>query len=635
MNKENGTNVPTGRDNTYDKTEVRRKSIEELFETSFNADQKKALLGMDIGGGGGSTPSSRTEPYVGPTKVLYKGYVAGQTSSFGTSKFPCVLKKNNASVVVDSVSLNISTPGALSFGVVNRGAVVNLTSLDVDPSSIRWVDTVTFTSTGLQTHNFRTKFELKSGEYLVVGKVGETCNFITGGTGDSYNLTHAYRNSSTGKWVQSSSAAPGIEFSGHEEGTTVIETDSQGYTTTTTTVGTKETYYHNGMYSALRDSTSYTVPSKYPFFLTTTKVSYELELDTFDIVVSTPGTLHFGKAKKADIVVGAAPNLDYVTYFDSMTVNTEGYASHSFPAGFKLAPDEYFVVGKPGDELRYKYGLSTVTGDISRGYIVSGDTYTALPNNPTGICIFGHTDRQSSMVTGGAPSIYKGKSISILGDSISTFEGYIPEGNACYYPVDEVQDVNDTWWMKLINALGATLNVNNSWSGSRVTTTSSTASAGCGVRTSQLGTSPDVIIIFMGTNDFHWGVGLGTYDGTTTLPTSTTTFREAYAVMLNKILTNYPEAEVWACTIPQIECVGGTGFPEVRTDDVPLAAFNKAIIELADAFGVKIMEHAKCGITYQNLPIFNPNHVHPNPRGHSLMANNDIRQMDNCVRFRY
>lgn len=53
MNKENGTNVPTGRDNTYDKTEVRRKSIEELFETSFNADQKKALLGMDIGGGGG------------------------------------------------------------------------------------------------------------------------------------------------------------------------------------------------------------------------------------------------------------------------------------------------------------------------------------------------------------------------------------------------------------------------------------------------------------------------------------------------------------------------------------------------------------------------------------------------------
>ena len=51
MNKENGTNVPTGRDNTYDKTEVHRKSVEDLFESAFNLNQQKVLNEMFSGGG--------------------------------------------------------------------------------------------------------------------------------------------------------------------------------------------------------------------------------------------------------------------------------------------------------------------------------------------------------------------------------------------------------------------------------------------------------------------------------------------------------------------------------------------------------------------------------------------------------
>lgn len=41
----NGTNIPTGRDDTYAPDEVRRKTAEEIFETAFNDDQKKALRG--------------------------------------------------------------------------------------------------------------------------------------------------------------------------------------------------------------------------------------------------------------------------------------------------------------------------------------------------------------------------------------------------------------------------------------------------------------------------------------------------------------------------------------------------------------------------------------------------------------
>lgn len=88
MNKENGTNVPTGRDNTYDKTEVHRKSIEELFETSFNEDQKKALLGMDIGGGGGSGSGTGGEALkgkkvsiLGDSISAYPGYVTPSTNA--------------------------------------------------------------------------------------------------------------------------------------------------------------------------------------------------------------------------------------------------------------------------------------------------------------------------------------------------------------------------------------------------------------------------------------------------------------------------------------------------------------------------------------------------------------------------
>ena len=50
--------VPSERNNTYTPTEVSRKSMEELFDTAFNEDQKKVLLSMfteeggsDSGGG--------------------------------------------------------------------------------------------------------------------------------------------------------------------------------------------------------------------------------------------------------------------------------------------------------------------------------------------------------------------------------------------------------------------------------------------------------------------------------------------------------------------------------------------------------------------------------------------------------
>lgn len=68
------------------------------------------------------------------------------------------------------------------------------------------------------------------------------------------------------------------------------------------------------------------------------------------------------------------------------------------------------------------------------------------------------------------------KKLYILGDSYSTFEGFIPEGNASWYHKvyenpDQVTDVfsaEDTWWRLLAKEIGAEIVLNDSWSGSTV-----------------------------------------------------------------------------------------------------------------------------------------------------------------------
>jgi len=231
-------------------------------------------------------------------------------------------------------------------------------------------------------------------------------------------------------------------------------------------------------------------------------------------------------------------------------------------------------------------------------------------------------------------SSYNGKHLSILGDSISTFAGYIPSGNATYYPSGTVTAVEDTWWYKLLSALEMELDVNNSWSGSYVSTANGAVSAGCMTRCQSLG-DPDVIIVYMGINDYNNEVPLGTYDGRSSVPSTTTSFREAYGVMLSKILTAYPRAEVWCATLPQCERNTPTGFPEINANGVPLFDFNEAIRELAAAFGVRVLDHATCGLTYQNMPVYNPDQLHPTKNGHSLIANNDIWQMYSACPIRY
>lgn len=235
-------------------------------------------------------------------------------------------------------------------------------------------------------------------------------------------------------------------------------------------------------------------------------------------------------------------------------------------------------------------------------------------------------------------SVYKGKKISLLGDSITTYVGYIPSGQTYEYNGSNhgVTSVNDTWWMKLINALGMTLLVNNAWSGTCVTTVrdgAKGANSNAVVRAESLGTNPDVIILYMGINDFGFEAQLGDYEGTTPVPNDKTTFSSAYAMALDKMMIAYPQAEIWCATLPQ--CYANGSAPKINNSGISLTQFNERIKRLALAFGAKVLDFAQCGQTFHNLNVYVSDGVHPNTAGMNLLANQAIRQFDPYCRIRY
>ena len=162
----------------------------------------------------------------------------------------------------------------------------------------------------------------------------------------------------------------------------------------------------------------------------------------------------------------------------------------------------------------------------------------------------------------GVLSKYSGKKISIIGDSIDTYNkaGYKIDGYNMYYPTLDVTSVNYTWWMQVINAVGATLEVNASFSGSRLTNTHSDPTyPSLYDRVSLIG-NPDIIFITLGTNDSNAAVALGVYDYETPyedLPENT--FRGAYIKGIKALQALYPSAQIVCVT----EKMGSTNKKEV------------------------------------------------------------------------
>lgn len=86
-----------------------------------------------------------------------------------------------------------------------------------------------------------------------------------------------------------------------------------------------------------------------------------------------------------------------------------------------------------------------------------------------------------------------GKYLSILGDSISTYPGHIPEGYSCYYAENIMNSVTYMWWHRLITALGINLCANNAYSGSCVAVKAGVADGYSGCQTVRICSSTQAL----------------------------------------------------------------------------------------------------------------------------------------------
>ena len=216
-------------------------------------------------------------------------------------------------------------------------------------------------------------------------------------------------------------------------------------------------------------------------------------------------------------------------------------------------------------------------------------------------------------------SKYCGKLFSVLGDSISTLCGYsIPEDAVFYESVRRLDaDVflpEDTWWGAVIERLGGRLAVNNSYSGSMVCKHPDCLipSYGCSEeRTSGLHREelvPDVIMVFMGVND--WGRGMKPLPELDTEADDLKVFSVAYERMLRGLRKSYPLAEVYCLTLPSCVCSRREDFVfPYSFGGIHIEKYCSAIRATADACGCRVVDLYSDAEPCDTLEGFHPNRV--------------------------
>ncbi len=249
------------------------------------------------------------------------------------------------------------------------------------------------------------------------------------------------------------------------------------------------------------------------------------------------------------------------------------------------------------------------------------------------------------------PAVDSIKYVSVLGDSISTFKGVTDNGllnstiDADYLAryaltsdfdntLVKLPSVDDTWWMRVINEYDMKLLVNNAWRGTKVVDTEKRA--GCGARCENLhddtladnpgnvAIDPDVILVYMGTNDYLQKVEPGEFDpaymdqfakqedGTYTYP-EPETFAQGYTIMIHKILTRYPQADVFCFTLLPMT---------YKVDGVKMGLNNRVIRAAAEYFQLELVDlYGETGITWANANLHvAKDGIHPNMNGIKKIA---------------
>lgn len=224
-----------------------------------------------------------------------------------------------------------------------------------------------------------------------------------------------------------------------------------------------------------------------------------------------------------------------------------GVQTVRLPEDITLEAGQGIGVYAEGDTCAFAYG-GTPFGTkyaLNGWYKYTAHNYATTPggntNQPLGIALIERGSKLSSL---------EDKTISIQGDSISTFAGTITDGNATYYSASHkfVNSIDATWWGLLINECRMRLIRNDAWSGSRISGTGDNAMcsvARCSnikhinstVDTYQHG-APEIIVVMAGTNDVSGNVEMGTADG------AVTTYMGAFKTMLANLKSQCRNAKI-------------------------------------------------------------------------------------------
>lgn len=212
--------------------------------------------------------------------------------------------------------------------------------------------------------------------------------------------------------------------------------------------------------------------------------------------------------------------------------------------------------------------------------------------------------------------------VSIIGDSISTYEGFVPDGYSVFYDYDMqkrngLNSVYDTWWAKVNQSLRAYLCVNNSYSGSKVTGYDFPA-ASSQKRTGALHTSryfPDIILVYIGFNDFANGVPIYKEEIDQFLKKDMGYFIDAYSHMLSELKRNYPKAKIVCATLARSAIVHNNSwvFPGCYAGK-NFEDYNQAIRQICRKEKCYLADIGLMNVYYETL-----DGSHPTKNGHNTL----------------
>lgn len=279
-----------------------------------------------------------------------------------------------------------------------------------------------------------------------------------------------------------------------------------------------------------------------------------------------------------------------------------GVQTVRLPEDITLEAGQGIGVYAEGDTCAFAYG-GTPFGTkyaLNGWYQYTAHNYATTPgettNQPLGIALIERGSKLSSL---------EDKTISIQGDSISTFAGTITDGNATYYSVSHkfVNSIDATWWGLLINECRMRLIRNDAWSGSRISGTGDNAMcsvARCSnirhinstVDTYQYG-APEIIVVMAGTNDVSGNVEMGTADG------AVTTYMGAFKTMLVNLKSQCRNAKIVV-----FQLYRGNVLDYVNSGGKHQYEYQEAMANLCRRYGVYYIGPEHFDLSFPNLQYY-------------------------------